>query len=60
MDTQKYVMKKSWYKIILRFIVQAFIALLSFSWSLATKSISLNSDPCLAKPALIDLNSSEL
>ena len=42
------------------FIKQAFIVLLSFSRSLATKYISLNNEPCLARPTLIDLNSDEL
>ena len=32
------------------------IALLSFSESLATKCVSLNNEPCMARPTLIDLN----
>ena len=38
------------------FLKQAFIVLLCFSGSLATKSISLDSEPCLARFNLIDLN----
>ena len=37
-----------------------FIALLSFSVSLATKCVSLNNDPCTIRPTLINLNSVEL
>lgn len=37
------------------FIKQAFIAWLSFSGLLATKYVSLNNAPCLARPILIDL-----
>ena len=33
-----------------------FIALLSFSGSLATKCVSLNNVPCMIMPTLIDLN----
>ena len=33
-----------------------FIALLSFSGSLATKSVSLNNETCMARPTLIDLS----
>ena len=32
------------------------IVLLSFSESLATKCVSLNNEPCMARPTLIDLN----
>ena len=39
-----------------KFIKQKFIALLNFIVSLATKCISLNDEPCLFRPALIDLN----
>ena len=39
-----------------RIIKQVFIALLSFSGSLATKYTSLNNQPCMTRPALIDLN----
>ena len=35
---------------------QAFAALLNFSWSLARKYISLNNEPCMARPTLTDLN----
>ena len=44
----------------LRFIKQVFIALLSFSGSLAIKCISLIKEPCLARPNLIDLNPDEI
>ena len=44
----------------LRFIKQVFIALLSFSGSLATKCISLIKEPCLTRPYLIDLNPDEI
>ena len=39
-----------------KFIKQKSIALLNFIVSLATKCISLNDEPCLFRPALIDLN----
>ena len=38
------------------FIRQAFIRLLSFSESFATKCVSLNNGPCMIKPTLVDLN----
>ena len=44
-------------------IKQMFIVLLSFSESLAhdqTKCLSLNDEPCMVRPTLIDLNSVEL
>ena len=37
-----------------------FIVLLSFSSSLATKYVSLIDEPCMVRPALIDLNPFEL
>ena len=37
-----------------------FIALLSFSSSLATKCLSLNDEPCMIRPTLIDFNPVEL
>ena len=43
----------------LRFIKQVFIALLSFSGSLATKCISLIRELCLTRPYL-DLNSTQI
>ena len=43
-----------------KFIRQAIIASSSFSGSLATKCISLNDEPCLVKPNLIDLSPNEL
>lgn len=39
-----------------KFLKQAFIVLLCFSKSLATKSISLDSEPCFARFNFIDLN----
>ena len=41
-------------------IKQAFMALLSFSESLATKCVSLDNEPCMTKPTLVDLNHIEL
>ena len=37
-----------------------FIALLSFSISLATKCLFLNEEPCMARPTLINMNPVEL
>ena len=37
-----------------------FIVLMSFSSPLATKYVSLNNEPCIARPTLIDLNPVEL
>ena len=39
---------------------QEFIVLLSFSSSLATKCLSLNDEPCMVRPAVIDWNPVEL
>ena len=41
-------------------IKQLFIVLLSFCESLATKFVSLNGEPCVVRPILIDLNPVEL
>ena len=41
-------------------IKQVFIALLSFSRSLATKCVSLNTKPCMTRPFLFVLNPFEL
>ena len=41
-------------------IKQVFIAVLNFSGPLATKYVSLNKEPCMIRPTLIDLNPSEL
>ena len=46
-------------KIMFKFIKKTFIALLSFSGSLAITFISLNSEPCVTRPMLIDLNPGE-
>ena len=43
-----------------RLIKQVFIALLSFTRSLAIKCVSLNDEPCMTKPMLADLNPVEL
>ena len=39
-----------------RLIKQVFISSLSFSRSLLTKCVSLNKEPCLIRPNLVDLN----
>ena len=39
---------------------QVFIVLLSLSSSLATKCLSLNDEPCIARPTFIKLNHVEL
>ena len=41
-------------------IKQVFIVLLSLSESLAIKCASLNDEPCMIRPALINLNPVEL
>ena len=41
-------------------IKQVFIVLPSFSSSLATKFLSLNDEPCMVRPTIIDLNPVEL
>ena len=41
-------------------IKQVFNVLLSFSGSLASKCVSLNDEPCMIRPTLIDLNPVEL
>ena len=43
-----------------RLIKQFFIALLSFSKSLATKFVSLNNKPCMIRPFLVDVSPAEL
>ena len=43
-----------------RLIRQVFIALLSFSRSIATKCVSLNNEPCITRSTFIDLNPVEL
>ena len=37
-----------------------FIALLSFSKSLATKYLFLNDEPCMVRPTLVDMNPNDL
>lgn len=49
--------EKEYNKMMFKFIKQAFIVLLRFSGSLDTKCISLDNEPCLVRPTLIDLNS---
>ena len=41
-------------------IEQVFIALLTFSESLATKCVSLSNEPCMVRPTRTDLNLAEL
>ena len=41
-------------------IKQMFTLILSFSSSLATKCVSLNDEPCMVRPTLIDLNPVEI
>ena len=43
-----------------RLIRQVFIALLSFSRSIAAKCVSLNNEPCITRSTFIDLNPVEL
>ena len=44
----------------LSLIKQLFVALFSFSSSLATKCVSLNDEPCMVRPTLIDFSPIEL
>ena len=44
----------------LRLTKQIFIGLLRFSGSLATKGLSLNNEPSMVRPTLIDQNAVEL
>ena len=41
-------------------IKQVFVVLLSVSSSLAAKCVSLNDEPCMIRPTLIDLNPADL
>ena len=59
-DMFKYFMKNHDIKIMFTLIKQMFIALLSFTGSLATKCVSLDNEPCMTGPTLIDSNSIEL
>ena len=43
-----------------RLIKKAFIALLSFRRFLATNCVSLNDEPCMIRPTIIDLNPVEI
>ena len=43
-----------------KFVGKAFIVLLRFSKSLATKFTSLSNEPCLVRSTVIDLNSNKL
>ena len=56
----KYFMKNHDIKIMFTLIKQMFIALLSFTGSLATKCVSVNNEPCMTRPTLIDSNPIEL
>ena len=53
-------MAKNNIKTMFSLIKQVFVALLSFSRSLTTKCVSLNNEPCMIRPFLIDLNPVEL
>ena len=44
------------HKIMFSLIKQVFVVLLNFSESLATKSISLNGEPCMVRSFFIDLS----
>ena len=67
LNIQKYLLTKN-NKVMFSLIKQVFIALLSFSGSLAciakvseqTICLSLNDEPCMVNPTLINLNSVEL
>ena len=43
-----------------RLIKKVFLALLSFSKSLAIKFVSLNNKPCIIRPSLVDVSPAEL
>ena len=58
-DVHKYWMKKQ-YERMFWWIKQVFIVLVTFSGSLAAKSMFLNGEPYLARPTVIDLNPNEL
>ena len=59
LDIHKYLMKSMmWNNVYVNFLV--FIVLLSFKGSLATKCVSLNNEPCMTRPTLIDFHSVEL
>ena len=61
LNIHKYLMLRNILNIIMpRLIKQAFLVLLSFNGSLATKCVSLNNKPCITRPVLINLNSLEL
>ena len=55
LDIRKYLMKNMFI-----FIKQMLVGLLSFGGSLATKYVSLNNQPCVTKPTLVDLNPDDL
>ena len=44
----------------LKLIKQVLIAFLSFGWSLTTKCVLLNNEPCMIRSTLTDLNPVEL
>ena len=60
LDMYKYFMKNYDIRIMFTLLKHMFIALLGFNGSLATKCVSLNNEPCMTRPTLIDLNSIEL
>ena len=57
LSIQKYLMVKNiYYKLLFWLVKKVFIVLLSFSESLATKSVSLNDKTCVAGFTLVNLN----
>ena len=50
------MVKNIYYKLLFWLVKKVFIVLLSFSESLATKSVSLNDKPCVARFTLVNLN----
>ena len=57
-DIHKYLIKKTWYKIMLEIIFKMFVVLLSsiVNASNHIKSVSLNNQKCIIQPTLINLN----
>ena len=60
-DVHKYVMKKTWYKIIFGLIKKMFIRLLTgmVSASSNTKYVSLSNQKCMIQPTFINLHPNE-
>ena len=57
LNVHEYLLEKKELRIMLKFIKQAFMALLSLRELLATKFLPVNDEPCLVRPTLISLNS---